>query len=94
MIIIETMLLTLTGIPIAIVVGKLVIGYYEQHGIDFSGMGQDMMESFGFKTLIYPSFPAEKLLSILMLVFITALISSILPIWKSLKLDPVAALQK
>ena len=94
MIIIETMLLTLTGIPIAMVVGKLVIGYYEKHGIDFSGMGQDMMESFGFKTLIYTSFPTEKLPSILLLVFITALISSILPIWKSLKLDPVEALQK
>lgn len=94
MILVETMLLTITGIPIAILIGKLLIGYYEQHGIDFSEMGQDMMESFGFKTLIYPSFPDEKLPSILLLVFFTALISSILPIWKSLRLDPVTALQK
>jgi len=52
------------------------------------------MESFGFETMIYPSYPADKMGFIILLVFCTALVSSILPIIKSLRMNPVSALQK
>ena len=90
----ETFLLTTIGIPIAIGIGFVIIQHYKKTGLDLSGMGKDLMESFGFDPLIYPSLPNEKISYIVLLVFLTALVSSILPIWKSLKLDPASALQK
>lgn len=90
----ETFFLTLTGIPIALAIGTTVIEHYAKKGMDLSGMGKEMMESFGFETMIYPDFPSDKIGFIILLVFATALVSSIVPILKSLRLDPVSALQK
>jgi ABC-type antimicrobial peptide transport system permease subunit len=94
LILLESFFLTMAGIPIAIIAGIIVAGYYEKNGLDLTNMGQDLMESFGFDPMIYPSFPTDKLAGIIILVLVTALISSLLPAWKSLKLDPVTALQK
>lgn len=90
----ETFLLTTIGIPIAISIGYFIIQHYHTSGLDLTGMGKDLMESFGFNPLIYPTLPKEKIPYITTLVFFTALFSSILPIWKSLHLDPSTALQK
>lgn len=90
----ETFFLTITGIPIALTIGTTVINHYAKKGMDLSGMGKEMMESFGFETMIYPDFPSDKIGFIIILVFATALVSSIVPILKSLRMDPVSALQK
>lgn len=90
----ETFFLTITGIPIAMLIGRIAANHYEKKGMDLSGMGRDMMESFGFETMIFPSYPTDKMNFIILLVFATALLSSILPIIKSLRMDPVSALQK
>lgn len=90
----ETVLLTITGTPIGLLAAYLIAGYYEKHGLDLSGMGQDMMASFGFETTIFPSFPWEKLTSILLLVIGTALFSCLLPALKALGLQPVDALRR
>ena len=90
----ETVLLTITGTPIGLLAAYLIAGYYEKHGLDLSGMGQDMMASFGFETTIFPSFPWEKLTSILLLVIGTALFSCLLPALKALRLQPVEALRR
>ena len=94
LIMMETFFLTITGIPIALAIGKAVINHYAKKGMDLSGMGKEMMESFGFETMIYPDFPSDKIGFIIALVFVTALASSIVPILKSLRMDPVSALQK
>jgi ABC-type antimicrobial peptide transport system permease subunit len=90
----ETVFLTLTGTPIGLCSGYFIAGYYEKHGLDLSGMGKDMMSSFGFDTTIFPSFPWEKLTSILLLVIGTALFSCLLPALKALRLRPVEALRR
>jgi ABC-type lipoprotein release transport system permease subunit len=90
----ETFFLTITGIPIALAIGTTVIDHYATKGMDLSGMGKEMMESFGFETMIYPDFPSDKIGFIILLVLGTALVSSIVPILKSLRMDPVSALQK
>ena len=90
----ETFFLTVTGIPIALAIGTITIEHYAKKGMDLSGMGKEMMESFGFETMIYPDFPSDKIGFIVLLVLATALVSSIIPILKSLRMDPVSALQK
>jgi len=94
LILMETVLLTAAGTPIGLLAAYLITRYYEQHGLDLSGMGKDMMASFGFETTIYPSFPWEKLSVILIMVIGTALLSCLLPALKALRLQPVEALRR
>lgn len=94
LILMETVLLTAAGTPIGLLAAYLITRYYEQHGLDLSGMGKDMMASFGFETTIYPSFPWEKLSVILIMVISTALLSCLLPALKALRLQPVEALRR
>ena len=94
LIFLETVFLTVVGIPIALIAGVLITGYYQKNGLDLSGMGREMMQNFGFETLIYPSFPLDKMPGIIMLVFLAAILSSLFPAWKSLQLNPAETLQK
>jgi putative ABC transport system permease protein len=94
LIFLETVFLTLSGAPIGIFVGWLVASYYQKNGLNLSGMGQDMMSSFGFGTLIYPEFPADKLIGVLLIVICTAILSCLFPAIKALKLQPVEALRR
>lgn len=93
LILLETVFLTLAGTPIGILAGWLIIGYYNIRGLNLSGMGKEMMSSFGFGTLIYPEFPGEKLGGLLLIVVGTALVSCIIPAVKALGLQPVEALR-
>lgn len=90
----ETILITITGTPIGILTGWLVISYFNKHGLDISGMGGEMMSSFGFGTMIYPEFPIDKLFGVLVIVSSTALISCLLPAVKALRLRPSEALTR
>lgn len=90
----ETLYLTLAGAPVGLLVSWLLITYYGQHGLDLSGMGKEMMSSFGYSTLIYPEFPADKLAGVMLIVVVTAFISCLLPARKALQLQPVDALRR
>lgn len=90
----ETIFLTVAGTPVGLLAVYLLIGYYQKHGLDLSGMGKDMMASFGFETMIYPSFPWEKIPTILIMVIGTALVSCLLPALKALHLKPMQALKR
>ena len=90
----ETIFLTIAGTPVGILAGLFATAYYHKHGLDLSGMGKEMMASFGFNTIIYPSFPIEKLLAIMLLVTGTAVLSCLFPAFKALRLQPVQALRR
>lgn len=90
----ETIWITIAGAPAGILAGWLVIGYFNRHGLNVSGMGKEMMSSFGFGTMIYPEFPSEKLPGILIIVICTAVFSSLFPAIKALRLQPAEALMK
>lgn len=93
-ILLETLLLTLAGTPVGILIALLAIGYYHQNGLDLSGMGKEMMSSFGFETMIYPEFPFEKMAGVMTIVMITALAASLFPSINALRLQPADALKK
>lgn len=93
LIMIETLLLTLTGTPIGLLIARGTIGYFHKYGIDFSNMGKDLMSSFGFGSKIYPEFPTEKLITIIMIVIGTAFISSLIPLFKTLRMKPAEAIK-
>lgn len=92
LVLLETIFLTTAGAPIGIFVSWLVANYYHRHGIDLSSDGTEMLRSFGFNAMIYPEFPTHALLYVLLIVIITAIISSLLPALKAVKLQPIEAL--
>ena len=94
LVLLETIFLTLAGTPVGILISWLTIYYYHDHGLDLSGMGREMMSSFGFGTMVYPEFPADKLAGILIIVTGTAIISCLFPAIKALKLRPIEALRR
>ncbi|MCA6484524.1 MAG: FtsX-like permease family protein, partial [Chitinophagaceae bacterium] len=94
LILLETVFLTLAGLPIGWLFSWIVINYYHNKGIDWSGMGKEMMSSFGFSTTIYPQFPSEQIFPIILIVVATALLSCIIPAIRALRLQPVDALRK
>lgn len=90
----ETCMLTVGGIPFGLLVSWLASLYFTKHGFDLSGMGKEMMSSFGYDTMIYPAFPTDKLPGVLLIILLTALASCIFPSIKALKLKPVDALRR
>lgn len=94
LVLLETFLLTFAGTPIGIFSAWVIISYYQRQGLDLSGMGNEMMRSFGFGSVIYPEFPADKILSVFLIVFFTALLSCLFPALKALRLQPVEALRR
>jgi len=94
MVLLETTFLTLAGAPLGILIGWMLTEYYAKHGLDLSGMGREMMSSFGYSTTIYPEFPSDKFVGVLLIVFATAIVSSLLPAKKALQLQPVQALRR
>jgi putative ABC transport system permease protein len=94
LVLLETIFLTLAGVPFGVLIGWLVSTYYNKNGMDLSGMGKEMMSSFGYSTLIYPEFPTDKFLGVLLIVFCTAIISCLFPAIKALRLQPVEALRR
>jgi len=94
MVLLETIYLTLAGAPFGILMSWIVTNYYHQYGLDLSGMGKEMMNSFGYSTIIYPEFPTEKFLGVLLIVFVTAIISCLFPAITALRLQPVEALRR
>ncbi|TWF34970.1 ABC-type lipoprotein release transport system permease subunit [Chitinophaga polysaccharea] len=94
MIFLETIFLTLGGMPVGLFIAWLATAYFNKHGLDLSGMGREMMSSFGFGTMIYPEFPTDKVIGVLLIVAGTAFVSCLLPAIKALKLRPVEALRR
>lgn len=94
LILMETIFLTLAGVPLGFLLSLGVISYYSKRGMDWSGMGKEMMSSFGFSTTIYPVFPGENIYAIIMIVITTALLSCIIPAIRALRLQPADALRK
>jgi ABC-type lipoprotein release transport system permease subunit len=94
LILFETVFLTIAGAPFGMLAAYLITHYFGLHGLDLSGMGKELMASFGYSTMIYPSFPWDKLPGIVIMVFGTAIMSSMFPAIKALRLQEVEALRR
>jgi ABC-type lipoprotein release transport system permease subunit len=94
MIFTETIFLSTVGVPLALGISWLIVDHYHSRGLDLSGMGEELMKSFGYESLIFPAFPADKLPGIIALVFLSALLASIYPSFKSIRINPAEALKK
>src|SRR6056297_481597 len=88
MIMLESVMLTLTGAAVGIFVGYLTVNYFNKNGLDLTAIGGDSFEIWGYEALVYPYVNPEEYLYVMFLVIATALLAAIYPALKALKLVP------
>lgn len=93
MVMIETLFLTLVGVPIGMVLSWLSISWVGSVGIDLSAFAQGL-EDYGMSTTIYPELPEGYFVNIGLLMILATLLAAIYPSVKALKLNPVQAIRK
>ncbi len=92
MIVLESVLLSLTGGFCGIGVGVLTIAYYGNNGIDLTAISGSL-ESFGATTILYPFLPAMMYIILTIMIVIAANIAALLPAWKATHLVPSEAIR-
>ena len=93
MIVIETIFLSLVGLPVGILLGFITVAYLNKTGIDLSSY-ESALSDFGMSSIIYPALDPAFFISISISVFFTALLASLYPAFKATRLKPIEAINK
>lgn len=94
MVLLETVFLTLTGSLVGMLLSWPITWYLTEYPIRFGGEIAKIYERFGFEAV----FPATLKLSIFvnqtMVVLVIGLMLALYPVWRIMRLDPVAAMRR
>lgn len=93
MIILESILLCLTGAVIGMVISVIFIEIFRNHGIDLGFFMKEGIEALGFGAVLYPTLSIDFYIEVTFLVILTGVLASLYPAWKALKLNPADALR-
>jgi ABC-type lipoprotein release transport system permease subunit len=93
MIMTESLLLSLIGVPFGLLASWGIIELFQKTGIDLSAYAKGM-EEWGFDTVVYPQMEPEFYTQITVQVVVIMFLASVYPAYKALKLKPVDALRK
>lgn len=91
MILFETVCLTFLGAPLGLLLSYGSIAYFGKVGIN---LGTAAYADMGFSNIIYPSLRYADYMNVSIMVIIMAIIASIYPAIKALRLKPVEAIRK
>lgn len=92
MIMLETIFLTVVGSAAGMFIGWIIVESLGKTGIHFSSWGEGF-EAIGFAATVYPVITPFFFIVITIMVMATAIISSVWPARKALKLDPAEAIR-
>jgi len=93
MILIETTLLSLSGGLMGLVISIVMVGILGKTGINFASWAEGL-EAMGYSSYVYPVITNEFYVVVTILVILTAIIASIWPTRKALKLNPADAIRE
>lgn len=93
MIMTETIFLTITGAIVGMGVNILLMSWLGKTGIDLSGQIGVGMEAMGYSAVMYPVMYTKYYIGITVMVIFTAILSSIYPAVKALRLNPANAIR-
>ena len=92
MIMLETILLTLTGGVVGVIIGTAISKYFETHIIDISIWAEGSTQ-LGYGTQVNTSLDTQMIITVTFMVFVTGVIAALYPAWKALRNDPAEALR-
>ena len=93
MIVLETIMLVAVGAPVGVLLGTLTIAFLGHRGIDLSAFS-DTLKMYGMSDTIYFQVEPVVYLQMAIAVSVTALLASIYPALKAIRLRPVEAIRK
>ena len=92
MIMLETIFLTIVGAAAGMFAGWVIVKSLGNTGIHFASWGEGF-EAIGFAATVYPVITPSFFVIITVMVIVTAIISSVWPARKALRLDPAEAIR-
>ncbi len=93
MILLETTFLTFLGAIGGMTFGFILIKVLSISGLDLAAVGGDSLNEFGFPSMVYPQLEPKFFINLTILVFITAMITTIFPALKAIRLRPAEAVK-
>lgn len=93
MIVLETIFISIVGLPIGIMLGSITIYIYQQKGLHLDRWAQGL-EEFGMTSVLYPQLSLTIYGIIAVSVFITALVAALYPARKVININPIDAINK
>lgn len=92
MILSETVMLVLVGTPAGLALAWVSVAVLGRTGIDLGRWGEGL-GAYGLAAMVYPTLPAGYYLKVVAMVSVTAMLSSIYPARKALRLKPAEAIR-
>jgi ABC-type lipoprotein release transport system permease subunit len=93
MIMLETVFLALVGGPAGLLIAWATVSYFAVRGIDLSSFSEGLSQ-WGYESIVYTALDPKYYIQIAVWVVLTAILSSIYPAIKALRLNPVEAIRK
>jgi ABC-type lipoprotein release transport system permease subunit len=93
MIFMETLFLVFAGLPFGLLLAWATVAYTGAHGIHFVAFSE-AIAGFGYDPVVYPELRPYHYAFIVGMVALTAVLSSLYPAAKALKLTPVEAIRR
>lgn len=92
MVLAETILLSVGGALSGVGLGALSVAVLGRTGVDLSFVSSGLA-ALGFGQVVYPTLSVARYPWVVLLVVVTAMVASIYPGWKAVRLDPVRAIR-
>lgn len=90
----ETLLMTLFGVSLGIVISLPFVIYLSKNPLRFGGEMAKAYEQFGFEAIFPTSFDTDIFITQSLIVLIIALFIGLYPLWHISHLDPIKAMKK
>ncbi len=94
MVVLETTMLSLIGGGLGLTLSFGLVEYLNRRGVNLEGFGGEGLEEYGFASIVYPELEPAFYFNLGILVIAFAIIASVYPAWKAIRLVPAEAVRQ